>query len=237
MPQVSPHPPAAPMPHRPLLGLTVLAVEDSRLACEALRLICLRSGARIRRADSLRAARRHLQVYRPSVMIVDAGLPDGSGIDLIAEMHRAQPRIDVILASSGDPALEAAAAAAGADGFLAKPLDRLAGVQQAILAHLPAGRQPQGLRAVQDEPIRPDMLAYRDDIALVADMLGALPDTAPSPYAVQFLSSVAETAQDTPIIVALHDLARAHGGGDGARKCLARLRRLVRQRLEGQVAI
>jgi len=56
----------APTATRPLLGLTILVVEDSRFACDAMRLLCLRSGARIRRADCLRSARRHLQVYRPS---------------------------------------------------------------------------------------------------------------------------------------------------------------------------
>ena len=92
---------------RPLLGMTVLAVEDSRFASDALRQMCVHSGARIRRADCLRSARRHLKVYRPSVMLVDLGLPDGSGLDLIEEMNRTTPRVEIILGMSGDDDAEA----------------------------------------------------------------------------------------------------------------------------------
>jgi len=122
---------------RPLLGLTVLVVEDSRFASEAVRLLCIRSGARIRRADSLTAAHRHLQLYRPSVVIVDIGLPDGSGIDLVREITQAElGEKPVILATSGadGDGLEAEAIAAGANGFLPKPIDSVSAFQQAILA-------------------------------------------------------------------------------------------------------
>ena len=125
---------------RPLLGLTILVVEDSRYASEAMRLLCLRSGARIRRADSLRAARRHLQIYRPSAVIVDLGLPDGSGLDLIAELDTAAPRVGVLLASSADDTAKTAALDAGADGFLAKPIHTLSVFQDAVLSRLPPDR-------------------------------------------------------------------------------------------------
>ena len=115
-----------PTARRPLLGLTILVVEDSRYACETMRLMCLRSGARIRRADSLRSARRHLKVYRPSAVIVDVGLPDGSGLELIQDMAQASPRVNAILGISGDPEMEQRARDAGADSFIAKPFSSLA---------------------------------------------------------------------------------------------------------------
>src|SRR6056297_2914004 len=109
-----------PTADRPLLGLTVLVVEDSRFASEAMRLLCLRSGARIRRADCIASAERHLNVYRPSVASVDLGLPDGSGLELLERMHAMQPRVPILLGTSGAEreAAARAAGAAGADGFL-----------------------------------------------------------------------------------------------------------------------
>ena len=98
-----------PIAQCPLLGLTILIVEDSSFASEALRLMSTRSGARIRRADSIANARRHLAIYRPSVVIVDNGLPDGSGLALIQSLSLGSPDIDVILATSGDPGLESVA--------------------------------------------------------------------------------------------------------------------------------
>lgn len=216
---------------RPLLGLTVLVVEDSRFASEALRLLCQRSGARIRRADTLAAARRHLKVYRPGAILIDMGLPDGSGAALIAELASASPRIDVILGISGDPDLHKAALAAGADGFIAKPLARLADFQRAILRHLPENRHPTGPHALSDDSVSPDPLAYRDDLCHVADVLEGAHAGVGIDYLTQFLGGVAKSAGDAGLREAVEDLALCHRRGGPPGPELARLSALVQARL------
>lgn len=227
----------APTATRPLLGLTVLAIEDSRFACDALRLLCLKSGARIRRADSLRSARRHLQVYRPTVVIVDIGLPDGSGSELIADLISAEPRVDVILATSGDPDGAAMAEAAGTDGFLPKPITSLAAFQHAILKNLPADRQPSGLRDIPDEHILPDQMAFQDDMAHIADVLNDPADDTVLDYVAQFIGGVARSAQDKALEQAADALGKARASGASVQQETSRLATLVHQRLTNRLAI
>lgn len=225
-----------PTPGRPLLGLTVLVVEDSRYACDAMRLLCLRSGARIRRADSLRAAERHLQVYRPSVIIVDIGLPDGSGLTLIEALNRATPRIGVILGTSGDDMAETACRAAGADGFLVKPVQSLAVFQQIILAHLPDDRQPAGPRPLPDDIVRPDHIAFVDDLAHAAELLSEDGgDTLD--YIAQFVTGVARSAGDAALAEAGRALAEAQASRAPSRSETARLAGLLQDRLVPRVAM
>ena len=222
----------APAPTRPLLGLTVLAVEDSRFASEALRLACLRSGARIRRADCLSAARRHLRVYRPSAIIVDVGLPDGCGLDLVADLARAEPRIGVILATSGDAGRAQAARAAGADGFLDKPLDSLARFHQEILRHLPRPGAASFPRPVGEEPITPDPVAYLDDLDHIRSLLRDPADPAILSYAAQFLSGVARDADDPALAHAAEGLA-----GHCAQAGIAHVTGLIDERLATRMVV
>jgi CheY-like chemotaxis protein len=227
----------APTAARPLLGLTVLVIEDSRFACEAMRLLCLRSGARIRRADCLRSARRHLQVYRPTVVIVDLGLPDGNGIDLIRELASTEPRVDILLGTSGDVDGEAAAMAAGADGFLAKPVTSLAMFQQSVLRNLPSERRPSGLREIPDEEIQPDQMAFQDDMAHIADVLGDPENENTLDYVAQFIGGVARSAKDKGLEQAAEALARARAQGASARSETDALAGLVQARLQKRIAI
>ncbi|MEM0949596.1 MAG: response regulator [Pseudomonadota bacterium] len=228
-----------PTADQPLRGQTILAVEDSRFASEALRLLCLRSGARIRRADSVASALRHLSVYRPSVALVDPGLPDGSGIDLIRELKSATPPVPIVIAISGDPDAETDAQAAGADGFLSKPVDSLVSFQSAILRRLAPHARPRGPRAIADDGIAPDRLAFQDDLALIADQLATAPDPGRLHYIAQFLSGLARTAGDKGLAEAADALATLGQGALATRRdaVLGHVSQALDQRLAERAAI
>ena len=210
----------------PLRGVTVLAVEDSRFASEALRLMCRRLGARLRRAESLQAAASHLKLYRPDVVIVDLGLPDGRGEALIAEVVARRPRV-VVLGMSGDAGGRAAALAAGADDFVDKPLESFAAFHTVMMRHLP---DHAAALVGGEETLEPDGLALRDDLARAAALLdadfgdGGLRDgplrAEARAYVAGFVKGVARLSHDTV-------LAEAAG-----RVKLDEVRALLRDRLE-----
>jgi len=222
---------------RPLLGTTVLVVEDSRFACEAIRLMCLRSGARLRRADCLRSAARHLRAHRPTVAIVDLGLPDGSGLGLIGELAGSGPQRPVVIAISGDATLAQKASAAGADTFLAKPLLSLAAFQEAVLRHLPPEARPPGPRPVSTEEVLPDPMAMRDDLTHVIRILDGRPDGRALDYVAQFVGGVAISARDRTLLNAARGLNLANPVPGERSEALSRLNSVIRARLVASAAV
>ena len=222
-----------PTAQRPLLGLTVLGVEDSRFASDALRLMCLRLGARIRRADSLASAERHLRVYRPTVVIIDIGLPDGSGLDLVETLAEARPRPPVLLATSGDATTRADALSKGADGFIEKPATSLAAFQTAILAHLPREQHPAGPRSIPREDVKPDPIALRDDMEHAADLLDGDVAAETLAYVSQFVTGLCQWSGDTALAQAAADLASP----DKTATAIPRLRSLLGAHLAKPLAV
>lgn len=223
----------SPTAERPLLGQTVLIVEDSRFASEALRLICQRSGARIRRADSLASAARHLRMYRPGVVLVDVGLPDGSGLDLIASLSRSDRPIECVIAMSGDDDFAPAQAlAAGAQDFIAKPITSISSFQELILSHLPASARPVEIRASGVDEVVPDVIGLQDDFAHAAELLGPKPDPQLIDYVAGFLGGVARSARDDDLVDAVGALSTARDAGvETLNRQIETLRDLLEARL------
>lgn len=205
--------PAPMQPALPLQGITLLAVEDSRYASEALRLLCHRSGARLRRVDRLHAAYNHLRVYRPDVMLIDIGLPDGRGDTLIRDLTTMHPHQPIIIAISGDPDVRADALGAGAHGFLEKPFPGLAAFQAEILRYLPdqADRAARAAATSAQTTITPDRLALQDDLEHAAEMINANPNVVQRRYLSSFISGIARSANDPALAAAASGLTDADG--------------------------
>ena len=73
-------------------------------------------------ASSLRGA-RELFKLRPDLFLVDIGLPDGSGLDLVPEIKEVTKAQVLIVTSFGDRQTVVGAIRAGADGYLVKDSD------------------------------------------------------------------------------------------------------------------
>lgn len=210
----------------PLYGLTVLAVEDSRYTSDALRLMCRRAGARLRRAETMLAARAHLRVYRPDVVLVDLGLPDGRGEALIRELVMARNRPAVVLGTSGNPDGRAPALAAGADDFIEKPLETVAALCRALRPHLPEfDIHPPHATPAQ----MPDALAFQDDLTYAALALQGDPGHDRQAYVSGFLRGLARHAHDSALETAA---IRASGSAQG----VDQLRHLIAARLQPDAA-
>jgi DNA-binding NarL/FixJ family response regulator len=61
-----------------------------------------------------------LIALQPDLFLVDVGLPDGSGLDLIADVKAGSPAKALVLTMFGDRDTVVAAVQAGADGYLLK---------------------------------------------------------------------------------------------------------------------
>lgn len=99
----------------------VLVVEDDDAIRRFISRTLARFGAQIYEADSLQLARTAISSWRPNIVILDLGLPDGDGLDLIGEI-RASRHIPIIVVSARDKeTAKVDALLAGADDYLTKP--------------------------------------------------------------------------------------------------------------------
>jgi two-component system KDP operon response regulator KdpE len=99
----------------------VLVVEDEADIRRFVRLALQAEGHEVHEADGLQRGLIDAGTRRPDLVILDLGLPDGDGIDLIRGLRGwSQVPVIVLSARTGE-ADKIAALDAGADDYLAKP--------------------------------------------------------------------------------------------------------------------
>lgn len=100
---------------------TVLVVEDDHAIRHFVRHSLESDGLRVVEAGNLAEAREQLRAERPELLILDLGLPDGDGIDLIRELRQWSEMPVLVLSARFHEMDKVLALDAGGDDYLAKP--------------------------------------------------------------------------------------------------------------------
>ena len=124
---------------------TVLLVEDDEVVRHALTLTLGARGYEITGAPDGASALDHARRSMPDVVVLDLGLPDMDGLDIVTALRAMGTVPIVVLSARRDQADKVRALDAGADDFVTKPF----GVEE-LLARLRAA-----VRRATPEPDRP----------------------------------------------------------------------------------
>ena len=116
---------------------TVLVVDDEPPIRRFLRTSLAASGYRVIEAEDAAGGLRSLVAEKPDLVILDLGLPDRSGIELICEIRRTSTVPILVLSARHDERSKVEALDLGADDYLSKPfgMDELMARLRAALRH------------------------------------------------------------------------------------------------------
>ena len=102
-------------------GPTVLLVEDEGGARRALSEYLVRRGYNVDEAATAQEAMRLWDAHRADLVLLDLGLPDLDGVDVIKRIRREATTPIIILSARGDERDKIGGLEVGADDYLTKP--------------------------------------------------------------------------------------------------------------------
>lgn len=102
-------------------GHSILVVEDEAAIRRFVRLALGAEGHTVHEADSVARGLIEAGTRRPDLVVLDLGLPDGDGIEVIHGLRRWSTVPVIVLSARSQEADKIAALDAGADDYLVKP--------------------------------------------------------------------------------------------------------------------
>lgn len=166
-------------------AVTILVVDDEPAIRRLLHASLARAAYRVVEAGSARETLAALQIDKPEVVLLDLGLRDRDGLELIPLIKAAGPA--VIVVSARDATDEKVAALdLGADDFVAKPFDSeevLARIRAALRHRLASAT---GAPVLRHGDVEIDLAARRvsrggEDVRLTPKEYGFVAELAKSP--------------------------------------------------------
>jgi DNA-binding NtrC family response regulator len=102
----------------------ILMVEDSASLAAVYRAYLQEGAYQLVTVESLGGARDALDTFRPDLVLLDVELPDGNGLDFLADIrHLESPPRVIVMTAHGSSDLAEEAIRQGASDFLTKPFD------------------------------------------------------------------------------------------------------------------
>ena len=98
-----------------------ILIEDEPQIRRFVRLALEAEGWLVHEADSMRRGLQDAATRKPDLLVVDLGLPDGNGLELIRDVRGWSSVPIVVLSARADESDKIAALDAGADDYLTKP--------------------------------------------------------------------------------------------------------------------
>ena len=117
----------------------ILVVEDEADIRRFVRLALQSEGYEVFEAENLQRGLIEAGTRRPDLLVLDLGLPDGNGVDLIIDLRGWSAVPVIVLSARSSEADKVAALDAGADDYLAKPFgagELMARVRAQLRRHL-----------------------------------------------------------------------------------------------------
>lgn len=137
----------------------ILIVEDDAHIRRLLRATMQRAGHEVAEAADARAALALLDIEKPDVVLLDLGLPDRDGLELIGPIRQRSAATIIVVSARHDSGEKVAALDLGADDYLAKPFDtdELLARIRATLRHQRASSDGETARAIETGDLRIDL--------------------------------------------------------------------------------
>jgi two-component system, OmpR family, KDP operon response regulator KdpE len=101
----------------------ILVVEDDAHIRRLLKATMQRAGHDVVEAADARQALALLDIERPDIVLLDLGLPDRDGLELIEPMRRRSAATLIVVSAREDSAEKVTALDLGADDYVTKPFD------------------------------------------------------------------------------------------------------------------
>jgi two-component system, OmpR family, KDP operon response regulator KdpE len=130
----------------------ILIFEDDQAMQNILRMLFEANGFRVLLADTAVGGERDARLHRPDIVLVDLGLPDRDGINVISAIRSWSPVPIVVLTAQTAEAQRLAAFEFGADDYVMKPFsapELLARVRAVVRRHV-RGELPMGMLELGD---------------------------------------------------------------------------------------